>query len=44
MMEQQEIDALFREYRRTGDAEIRNKLVEQYFYIAEILADRKSVV
>ena len=24
MMEQQEIDALFREYRRTGDAEIRN--------------------
>lgn len=40
MMEQQEIDALFREYRRTGDAEIRNKLVEQYFYIAEILAKK----
>ena len=40
MMEQQEIDALFREYRRTGDAEIRNKLVEQYFYIAKILAKK----
>ncbi|MDE6585878.1 MAG: sigma-70 family RNA polymerase sigma factor, partial [Clostridia bacterium] len=40
MMESSEIDELFREYRKTGNVEIRNKLVENYFYIAEILAKK----
>ncbi len=33
-------DELFREYRRTGDKKIRNRLVENYMYIAEILAKK----
>ena len=42
-------DELFREYRKSGDVAIRNKLIENYMYVAEILAkkfcgDRKSVV
>lgn len=41
-MEQNELDGLFREYRKTGDIEIRNRLVEHYFYIAEILAKKFS--
>ncbi len=31
---------LFREYRRTGDIKIRNELVENYMYVAEILAKK----
>lgn len=33
---------LFREYRRTGDIAVRNKLVENYLYVAEILAKKFS--
>lgn len=33
-------NGLFREYRRTGDIKIRNALVENYIYIAEILAKK----
>ena len=42
MTEKKDVDGLFREYRRTGDIAIRNKLVEHYFYIAEILAKKFS--
>lgn len=40
MIDQSEVDKLFREYRKTGSTEIRNRLVENYFYIAEILAKK----
>ncbi len=40
MTEERETDELFREYRRTGDINLRNKLVEKYLYIAEILAKK----
>lgn len=40
MIDAKEADALFREYRRTGDIKIRNKLVENYIYVAEILAKK----
>ena len=40
MMDAQEADKLFREYRKTGSIEIRNKLVENYIYVAEILAKK----
>ena len=40
MIDALEADKLFREYRRTGDKEIRNKLVENYIYVAEILAKK----
>jgi RNA polymerase sigma-B factor len=40
MMTNEQTDELFREFRRTGDVRIRNKLVENYFYIAEILAKK----
>ncbi len=33
---------LFREYRRTGEISIRNKLIENYMYVAEILAKKFS--
>ncbi len=36
----EQADELFREYRRTGDKNIRNKLIENYLYIAEILAKK----
>ncbi len=42
MMDATQSDELFREYRRTGSAEIRNRLVENYLYIAEILAKKFS--
>ena len=42
MMDEREADELFREYRRTKDIAIRNKLVENYLYIAEILAKKFS--
>lgn len=40
MMDANEANALFAEYKKTGDKNIRNKLVENYFYIAEILAKK----
>lgn len=40
MIDAKEAYGLFLEYRRTGDINIRNKLVENYFYIAEILAKK----
>ena len=40
MIDAQEADKLFREYRATGDIAIRNKLVENYIYVAEILAKK----
>ncbi len=40
MMTNEQANELFREYRRTGDKKIRNKLVENYMYIAEILAKK----
>lgn len=42
MTEEKDIDGLFREYRKTGDTALRNKIVEHYFYIAEILAKKFS--
>lgn len=42
MMEQSEANKLFREYRQTHDVGIRNKLVENYLNIAEILAKKFS--
>lgn len=40
MMQEEEANRLFRLYRETGDKDIRNKLVENYIYIAEILAKK----
>ena len=40
MISAKEADNLFREYRRTGSVEIRNKIVENYIYVAEILAKK----
>lgn len=42
MMDRKESDELFREYRKTRDVSIRNKLVENYLNIAEILAKKFS--
>ena len=42
MLTQQEADKLFSEYCQTKDLAIRNKLVENYLYIAEILAKKFS--
>lgn len=40
MMDARTADELFRQYRQTGDIKIRNRLVENYIYIAEILAKK----
>ena len=40
MIDAQEADKLFRQFRKTGDKDIRNKLVENYIYVAEILAKK----
>lgn len=40
MIDAKETERLFAEYRRTGDISVRNKLVENYVYIAEILAKK----
>ena len=40
MIDALQADKLFREYRRTGNIEIRNKLVENYIYVAEIIAKK----
>lgn len=42
MMREEEANELFYEYRKTKDVRIRNRLVENYFYIAEILAKKFS--
>ncbi len=41
-MTKEQSTELFREYKRTGDLAIRNKLVENYMYVAEILAKKFS--
>ena len=40
MMTNEQANELFRQYRNTGDKSVRNKLVENYMYIAEILAKK----
>lgn len=40
MIEANEEERLFREYRRTGDVSLRNELVEKYLYVAEILSKK----
>ena len=42
MTEEKDIDGLFAEYKRTGDVALRNRIVEHYLYIAEILAKKFS--
>ncbi|MBD5631729.1 MAG: sigma-70 family RNA polymerase sigma factor [Clostridia bacterium] len=42
MISNSEANELFKKYRDTGDIDIRNKLVENYLYIAEILAKKFS--
>ena len=42
MMDEREANELFRSYRLTGDKNLRNRLVENYFNIAEILAKKFS--
>lgn len=39
-MTNEQANELFREYRRTGDINIRNRLVENYIYLAQILAKK----
>ncbi len=39
-MDANEANGLFRKYAETGDIAIRNKLVENYMYVAEILAKK----
>lgn len=40
MMDENRAEELFRKYRETKDVSIRNELVENYLYIAEILAKK----
>ncbi|MDE5943016.1 MAG: sigma-70 family RNA polymerase sigma factor [Clostridia bacterium] len=40
MIDANEANELFRKYAKTGDIAIRNKLVENYMYVAEILAKK----
>ena len=40
MMDENRANELFRKYRETHDLSIRNELVENYLYIAEILAKK----
>ena len=42
MTEEKDIDGLFKEYKRTGDPALRNRIVEHYYHIAEILAKKFS--
>lgn len=42
MTEDKDCEQLFKEYKKTGDVALRNRLVERYFYIAEILAKKFS--
>ncbi|MDE6558137.1 MAG: sigma-70 family RNA polymerase sigma factor [Clostridia bacterium] len=41
-MTNERANELFREYRKTGDINIRNQLIENYIYVAEILAKKFS--
>jgi len=41
-MTNEQANELFREYKKTGDKSIRNKLIENYLYVAEILAKKFS--
>ncbi len=41
-MTNEQANELFREYRKTGDVAIRNKLIENYMYVADILAKKFS--
>ncbi len=41
-MTNEQAEELFRTYKKTGDIAIRNKLVENYMYVAEILAKKYS--
>lgn len=41
-MTNEEANSLFKKYRQTGDISIRNRLVENYMYVAEILAKKFS--
>lgn len=40
MISNEKAAELFREYRRTGDKKIRNRLVESYMYVAQIIAKK----
>lgn len=40
MMTNEEAAELFRKYRETGDIAVRNALIENYMYVAEILAKK----
>jgi len=40
MIDAKEADKLFREYRETHDVSVRNRLIENYMYVAEILAKK----
>lgn len=42
MMDEEKAIELFKEYKRTGDKQIRNQLVENYLHVAEILAKKFS--
>lgn len=39
-MTNERANELFREYRKTGDIKIRNELIENYMYVAQILAKK----
>ncbi|MDE5766811.1 MAG: sigma-70 family RNA polymerase sigma factor, partial [Clostridia bacterium] len=39
-MTNERANELFREYRKTGDKAIRNELIENYMYVAQILAKK----
>lgn len=39
-MTNERANELFREYRKTGDKRIRNELIENYMYVAQILAKK----
>lgn len=41
-MTNEQANELFRKYRQTGDISIRNQLIENYLYVAEILAKKFS--
>ncbi len=40
MMTDEEVNELFKKYKETGDKQIRNKIFDNFYYIAEILAKR----
>ncbi len=40
MMAEENVNELFRQYKETGDKAVRNKIAENYLYIADILAKK----